>query len=123
MEVFVILLLFLCIYFWMQNNNLREQNSRNRKTNHQKIKSNIVYEEITSPEVSGPQVSLRRQSNNNFQTLSVPKRRQNTAVPRLNTGIPGLDGPGVYHRLFQFLEHLYEHHDLKQKKHQHYRIY
>ena len=35
-------------------------------------------------------------------TLSVPNRRQNTAVPKLNTGIPGLDGPGVYHRLFQF---------------------
>ena len=135
MEFFVILLLVLCIYFWMQNNSLRDQNSNNRKTTNDKtIKRNITYEETSSPNARASQVTLRTQNNNNPQTLSVsnrrqsnnnsptlsgpkrrqsdnkeptlsvPKRGQNTAVPKLNTGIPGLDGPGVYHRLFQFGE-------------------
>ena len=133
MEFFVILLLVLCIYFWMQNNSLRDQNSNNRKsTNDKTIKRNITYEETSSPNARASQVTLRTQNNNNPQTLSVsnrrqsnnnsptlsepkrrqsdnkeptlsvPNRRQNTEVPKLNTGIPGLDGPGVYHRLFQF---------------------
>ena len=73
-----------------------------KKEKDKTIKRNIVYEETNSLDLRNSQIPSREKSNNNSKTSTVFPRRQNTALPNLNTGIQGLDGPGVYHRLFQY---------------------
>ncbi len=118
MEFLVILLIALCVYFWMQNNSLRDQNSKERYKNKGKtIQRYIDYDANKSSDIKDSEVSYgsqstsntpissgspRSQSTSNTPISSGTPRRQNSALPTLNTDIPGLGGPGVYHRLFLY---------------------
>ena len=93
MEFLLFVLIVICIYFWVENNYLRDRNSNKDSNGSKLIKEKIVTQK---------QVSTRRSSNNNAASPTVSTRRSSTGIPSLNSGIESLDGPGVYHRLNQF---------------------
>ncbi len=109
MELLVILLFAACIYLWLKNNQLKEQNSHAPrietkpilKTSIPKLERNPVVKVEAPTPVKGPR-NITKTSAPEPQSAQRTRRASSPRYPTFNTGIPELDGPGVWHRLHQY---------------------
>ncbi len=109
MELLVILLFAACIYLWLKNNQLKEQNSHAPRIESKPILKTRPPHLERNP-VINVEASTPAKESRNIRKTSAPEpesaqRTRGTSSPRhptFNTGIPELDGPGMWQRLNQY---------------------
>ena len=95
-NLLLIILFGFCIYLWIQNDQLKGHNSKRKKI---RSKQGSNY---SAPSPVDRAKSINNRSEPNLPIEPQRREQRSSRHPTFNTGIPELDGPGIWHRLNQY---------------------